>query len=161
LPVWRHRRGDRAAARKGEGFYWYSLGLEGYFRDFENEVDRIFVGASLAVGCMKGAFRCRPKLKDKSLSKGALSRVSEVDPGFFFGFDGIKSISWILFGVAALVSLPKAFLVPAASLDVVGHSGSSLASSDVASEFLFPPMLSSTGACRSTGVVRLWPSTSR
>jgi hypothetical protein len=88
LPVWRHRRGDRAAARKGEGFYWYSLGLEGYFRDFENEVDRIFVGASLAVGCMKGAFRCRPKLKDKSLSKGALSRVSEVDPGFFLGSMG-------------------------------------------------------------------------
>ncbi len=59
------------------------------------------------------------------------------------------------------MSLPKAFLVPAASLDVVGHSGSSLASSDVASEFLFSPMLSSTGACRSTGVVRLWLSTSR
>jgi hypothetical protein len=114
-------------------------------------VDRIFAGASLVVGRMKGAFRCRPKLKDKSLPKWALSRVSEVDPGFLFRFDEIRSISWILSGVAVLVSLPIAFLVPAASPHVVGHNGSSLASSDVASEFMFPPMLSSTGACRFDG----------
>jgi hypothetical protein len=69
----------------------------------------------------------------------------------FIRFDGIRSISWILSGVAALVSLPMAFLVPAASSNVVGHGGSSLASSDVASEFLFSPMLSSTGACRFDG----------
>lgn len=69
----------------------------------------------------------------------------------FIRFDGIKSISWILSRVAGLVSLPMTFLVPAASPDVVGHGGSSLASSDVASEFLFLPMLSSTGACRFDG----------
>jgi hypothetical protein len=109
LPVWHHRRGDRVATRKGEGFYWYSLGLEGYFRDFENEVDRIFVGASLAVGCMKGAFRCRPKLKDKSLSKGALSRVSEVDPVFLSGSTGSNLFHGSLSGVAALVSSPMPF----------------------------------------------------
>jgi hypothetical protein len=46
------------------------------------------VGASLAVGRMKGAFRCRPKLMDKSLSKWDLSRVLEVDPGFLSGSTG-------------------------------------------------------------------------